>query len=433
MTTTTTSSYNWIKRIPPALLERDTIPLVGFPPVFPWEQFSTKLAELFELTDVTIKPSGPVDWRTKETLLAGMGEHLNVLTLSVSPLSGNVYWVMAEQDLPRLMSILLAQQPQPVETIDPDFLQGFYRFLAVETINAFTSVEFDKVLDPHIQNHTDLPNETSLCLDVGITIQQTTFWGRLIASSVLLESWKQRYSQRSRITPLSQDLEVTVHLEAGHTALLLSEWKKVAVGDFLILDFCSLKPQGEGRIMLTVDGFPCFRGKVKDGNIKILEHPLYHEAGTAMDKNSPSDDAEADHDHDFSFFENDEENEIAEGEETPAAKSLPHPVEETEAPQQPENATEGMKPEEPTAAPPPEPVEEKKPFSPEDIPLTVVVEVGRLKMSVGKLMELQPGNMLDLNVHPENGVDLVVNGKRIAKAELLLIGETLGVRVLDIG
>jgi flagellar motor switch protein FliN len=48
-------------------------------------------------------------------------------------------------------------------------------------------------------------------------------------------------------------------------------------------------------------------------------------------------------------------------------------------------------------------------------------------------MELQPGNMLEVDLHPENGVDLVVNGKRIGKGELLRVGETLGVRILDIG
>lgn len=79
-----------------------------------------------------------------------------------------------------------------------------------------------------------------------------------------------------------------------------------------------------------------------------------------------------------------------------------------------------------------EPVEEEG-FSIGAVQMPVVVELARLQMTIQKLMELQPGNLLDLNVRPENGVDLVVNGKRIAKGELLLIGDVLGVRVLDIG
>ena len=48
-------------------------------------------------------------------------------------------------------------------------------------------------------------------------------------------------------------------------------------------------------------------------------------------------------------------------------------------------------------------------------------------------MDLKPGNLSELNVHPESGIDLIVNGSRIAKGELLQIGETLGVRITEMG
>lgn len=76
---------------------------------------------------------------------------------------------------------------------------------------------------------------------------------------------------------------------------------------------------------------------------------------------------------------------------------------------------------------------EKKASTPQDIPLNIVVEVGRLQMPIKTLMELKPGNLLNLNIHPESGVDLIVNGCRIGKGELLQIGETLGIRILELG
>jgi type III secretion system YscQ/HrcQ family protein len=79
------------------------------------------------------------------------------------------------------------------------------------------------------------------------------------------------------------------------------------------------------------------------------------------------------------------------------------------------------------------PLPSTKPVPPHEIPLDITVEVGRIRMSIQKLMELQPGNMLELDIRPENGVDLVVNGQKIAKAELLLLGDNLGVRIIDIG
>ena len=68
-----------------------------------------------------------------------------------------------------------------------------------------------------------------------------------------------------------------------------------------------------------------------------------------------------------------------------------------------------------------------------DIPLNLVVEIGRLRMSVEKLLQLQPGNMIDLGVRPEQSVSITVNGSRVARAELVQIGEALGLKILEIG
>lgn len=73
------------------------------------------------------------------------------------------------------------------------------------------------------------------------------------------------------------------------------------------------------------------------------------------------------------------------------------------------------------------------PPTPENIKLPVIVEVGRIQMTVDTLLKLEPGNLLDLNIQPEAGVDLVVNGNRVGKGELIQVGEMVGVRVLEIG
>ena len=96
---------------------------------------------------------------------------------------------------------------------------------------------------------------------------------------------------------------------------------------------------------------------------------------------------------------------------------------------------ETEKREEPTEEPPQKEVELEtaaKKFIADEIMLDIIVEVGRLQMSIQKLTELQPGNVLEIAERPENGVDLVVNGKRIGKGELLKLGDVIGVRVLDV-
>lgn len=441
MTTSTAGPYHWLKFVPPSSLKRDIVPLMGMAPPFPWEQLSQKLKDLFELKDLTIKPNSSFEWREKNDLYSGLGQPHTSMIFSLLPAKGNLYWVMAEQDVALLMSLLLTQKPQPMAPVDTDFLQGFYRFLAMEVANVIPTLDFDKAITPRIETSGPELTERVLCLDLAITLSERTIWGRAIISPPLRQSWLERYAERSMSIPLAAELDVTVHLEVGRTSLKFSQWTKMSPGDFILLDSCSLKTTGEGRVMLTIDNFPCFRGKIKDGNIKILEHPLYHEADMTLE-NPPPDEGDAE--EDYSYLEDEDVDEGEELYDLEEEEGLPSeqftedfgaetpPEESSELPPSSQESQETLQPDQ-TPDETPQPPPEKKVFSPKDIPLSIVVEVGRLQMSIRKVMELQPGNMLELNIHPENGVDLVVNGKRIAKGELLLIGETLGVRVLEIG
>jgi flagellar motor switch protein FliN/FliY len=69
----------------------------------------------------------------------------------------------------------------------------------------------------------------------------------------------------------------------------------------------------------------------------------------------------------------------------------------------------------------------------QSMPVTLTVEAARFKITLDKLMNMQPGNVLDLSVHPEQGVDLSVNGQKIGRAELVNLGETLGIRIIEMG
>jgi flagellar motor switch protein FliN/FliY len=76
---------------------------------------------------------------------------------------------------------------------------------------------------------------------------------------------------------------------------------------------------------------------------------------------------------------------------------------------------------------------EAKRISSNDIHVALVVEVGQIRLTMDKLLALEPGNLLDLNVRPEDGVTLIVNGKTIGKGELVRMGESIGVRILQLG
>ncbi len=64
--------------------------------------------------------------------------------------------------------------------------------------------------------------------------------------------------------------------------------------------------------------------------------------------------------------------------------------------------------------------------------LVLTAEMGRIRISLQKLLHLTPGVMLDLIQRPEQGIDVTISGKKVAQGELLKLGELVGIRILDI-
>lgn len=67
-----------------------------------------------------------------------------------------------------------------------------------------------------------------------------------------------------------------------------------------------------------------------------------------------------------------------------------------------------------------------------DIPLEVTVELGRTRRMVKEVLELGVGSLLELDKLAGEPVDILVNGKLIAKGEVVVVGENFGVRVTEI-
>ena len=67
-----------------------------------------------------------------------------------------------------------------------------------------------------------------------------------------------------------------------------------------------------------------------------------------------------------------------------------------------------------------------------DIPLELTVEVGRRAMTMGELIELMPGTVVELDRPAGGQLDIMANGKIIAKGEAVVVGDRYGVRILEI-
>jgi flagellar motor switch protein FliN/FliY len=67
-----------------------------------------------------------------------------------------------------------------------------------------------------------------------------------------------------------------------------------------------------------------------------------------------------------------------------------------------------------------------------DVPLQVTVELGRTEKLIKDILEFSPGSIIELDKLAGEPVDILVNGKAIAKGEVVVIDESFGVRVTDI-
>ncbi len=67
-----------------------------------------------------------------------------------------------------------------------------------------------------------------------------------------------------------------------------------------------------------------------------------------------------------------------------------------------------------------------------DIPIELTVEVGRRNMTMGELIELLPGTVVELDRPAGGQLDILANGKIIAKGEAVVVGDRYGVRILEV-
>jgi len=67
-----------------------------------------------------------------------------------------------------------------------------------------------------------------------------------------------------------------------------------------------------------------------------------------------------------------------------------------------------------------------------DVPLTITVELGKTKKLIKDILELSEGSIIELDKLAGEPVDILANGKYIAKGEVVVIDENFGVRITDI-
>ena len=67
-----------------------------------------------------------------------------------------------------------------------------------------------------------------------------------------------------------------------------------------------------------------------------------------------------------------------------------------------------------------------------DVPVRVTVQIGRTRMNLGELVRMKPGTLLPLDREAHEPADVLVNGKIVARGEVVTIDHSYGVRITDL-
>jgi flagellar motor switch protein FliN/FliY len=347
-------SHDWLNLVEKALEKNEQLPSLeeNFP--FPWADASHAVGAGIKLTGLQLS-STHAGWKKHDQALKGLGEKQFIISVEMAPIEGSVFFAMSEHDAAYLTTHSLSEHKEGFSNIK--LREGFYHFLLLKSIEAIDHLKIFKEASLHFSTQHTLPMEEAFCIDINCALSEKTLHGRLICPQSFLDGFK-AFQPMQKGTLLSsestQQIDVSLRCEVGHTAISQEEWDKVQVGDFVILDRCTYDPsEQKGSATLMLGTTPLLIARMKPEGMKVL---------------------------DFAFYKD----------------------------------------------------EEGSPEAPASSDLTLTAEIGHMSMPLNKLLHLEPGMMIDLPMSPEQGIDLTLSGKKVAKGELLKLGETLGLRILDI-
>ena len=67
-----------------------------------------------------------------------------------------------------------------------------------------------------------------------------------------------------------------------------------------------------------------------------------------------------------------------------------------------------------------------------DIPVTIAMEIGRSKLSIRNLLQLNQGSVVELDRMAGEPMDVLVNGTLVAHGEVVVVNEKFGIRLTDV-
>lgn len=373
--------FFWIKKVH-TLIESSSIPLWGKNFKIDWEELKKKLSTALNIPITDIRKVRS-EWIEEEELLLGMGSNPFIFPLRLMPISEPSFAILSEEDAEKWTRCFLDKNETSL--VDKRLKEGFLFFLLAQTLTQLNHLSLFPGCSLRMLDTAKLPQTDAFCMEFVIHLKEETLFLRLICPKLFNIAFREHFlSQKVPFEPKA-DTMLTLSCSIGRVELPLQTLKEVTCGDFLVLDHCSFDIKTKrGSCEVLLRNTPILHARIKPSGLKISEFYDFIEDNMDSDLDIFGDDEE---------FNELEKAAMANTESLSSEKSL---------------------------------------TSLADIPLTVHVEVARFPLSLEKLTQLSSGNIIEMDIQASQGVYLVVNGKRIARAELVQLGEVMGVRILEL-
>jgi flagellar motor switch protein FliN/FliY len=389
---------HWVKTIEQTLIDTGAIPLWGAPPPPPWDELARSLAALLQSDALSLSAKATRVLSREER--ASLFEMSPVpLTLYLSPIKSPLFFLVGKEELASITSWGLVASGKGF--LSSSLQEGFYYYLCTHLVSLLNEAHAWQDLTLQLAKSEPLPDEECACIDIEIRHPKQLIVAKLLCPISFHSAFKAHFSTPQTLPQKNRSIEVPLRLTLGTVNLQSKEWKGVRPGDFILLDRCSFDPETKkGTLTLSLGEKPLFYTRLKEGYLKIVDYATYYEETEPMDDSLPPSDEE---------FHEDESTFAAEtGEDSAHLWSS-----DTDELVEPKNASTHSIPA-------------------QNVPLTLTIELARLRMNLDKVLELSPGNTLELPLSAQGNVHVVIGGKKVAEAELIKLGERLGVRILTL-
>ena len=67
-----------------------------------------------------------------------------------------------------------------------------------------------------------------------------------------------------------------------------------------------------------------------------------------------------------------------------------------------------------------------------DVPVELSVELGKRTIPIADILSIGPGSVIELGKAAGESLDVLVNGKLVARAEAVVVGEKYGIRIVEV-